>query len=342
MRRRASLVRLSVLCFLLAISLPSGAIGAQQGLDRSRDNNVYPAGYETATEANAGRYESVGNGPTRLVFIGGWGFSGDIFREFAGKNATDYTTLLVTLPGFGGTSGWPMPADSVSHATTPWMSRSADAISRIMTQRGVRDAIVIGHFIVGSHVALELAQRHPDQVRGIVLAGAELSRYWPSRADTTGRTPATPAQRAASVDRFMVPQFFRFVTDSTWHANNYLPQTFSVDSWHATRLWREQSLVPLPIMMRYLSDFYATEFAPKLDSIRAPLLILQPAFNERIVSDPRTSYLTMMFQDSWKPAQGRSGVEIQVVPNAAVNVWLDQPDAFAAALKKFVSRTAPK
>lgn len=339
MRCRASLVRF--LCCVVAVILaPSAPLHAQQGLDRSRNNIEYAPGYVTATDANAGRFESVGTGPSQLVFIGGWGFSGDIFREFASRNAADYTTLLVTLPGFGGTAGWPMPAESVSHATTPWMSRSADAISRTMTQRGIRDAIVIGHFIVGSHVALELAQRHPDQVRGIVLAGAELSRFWPSRADTTGRTLSTPAQRAASVDRFLVPQFFRFVTDSTWHANNYLPHTFSVDSWHATRLWREQSLVPLPIMMRYLSDFYATEFAPKLDSIRAPLLILAPGFTEHILSDPRTSYLKMMFQDSWKPAQGRSTVEVQIVPNAAVNIWLDQPDVFTAVLKKFASRTA--
>ena len=340
MRGRAPLVRLALCCLGAAVLAPSRALDAQQGLDRSRANTDYAPGYVTATDANAGRFESVGTGPRQLVFIGGWGFSGDIFREFAGKNAADYTTLLVTLPGFGGTAGWPMPAESVSHATTPWMSRSADAISRMLTQRGIRDAIIIGHFIVGSHVALELAQRYPDQVRGIVLVGAELSRFWPSRADTTGRTPSTPAQRAASVDRFLVPQFFRFVTDSTWHANNYLPHTFSVDSWHATRLWREQSLVPLPIMMRYLSDFYATEFAPKLDSIRAPLLILEPGFTEHILRDTRTSYLNMMFQDSWKPAQGRTAVEIQVVPNAAVNIWLDQPDVFTAALKKFASSTA--
>ncbi len=342
MKCRALLVRFPFFCCVLTSLAPNGAVQAQQGLDRSRNNNVYPPGYVTATDANAGRFESVGSGPTQLVFIGGWGFSGDIFREFASKNAADYTTLLVTLPGFGGTAGWPMPADSVSHATTPWMSRSADAISRMMTQRGVRPAIIVAHFIVGSHIALELAQRHPDQVRGIVLAGAELSRYWPSRADTTGRTPATATQRAASVDRFMVPQFFRFVTDSTWHANNYLPHTFSVDSWHATRLWREQSLVPLPIMMRYLSDFYATEFVPKLDSIRAPLLILQPGFNERILSDPRTTYLNPMFRDSWMPVQGRTGIEIQVVPNAAVSIWLDQPDVFTVALKKFAGRTAPR
>ncbi len=342
MSGQASLVRLRLLCCLLALLVSSRAISAQQGLDRSRNNTAYGPGYVAATDASAGRFEAIGTGPTQLVFIAGWGFSGDVFREFAIKNAADYTALLVTLPGFGGTAGWPMPADSVSHATTPWMSRSAAAVSRTMTQRGVRDAIIIGHFIVGSHVALALAQRHPEQVRGIVLAGAELSRAWPSRADTTGRTPATAAQRAASVDRFLVPQFFRFVTDSTWHANNYLPHTFSVDSWHATRLWREQSLVPLPVMMRYLSDFYATEFAPKLDSVRAPLLIVQPGFTAHILSDPRTSYLRTFFQDSWKPAQGRTGIEIQVVPNAAVNMWLDQPDVFAAALKKFASRTAPR
>ncbi len=341
MSSRVVLVMLPLSCCVLAILAPHGPVQAQQGLDRSRNNNVYAPGYITATDVNAGRFESIGAGATQLVFIAGWGFSGDIFREFASKNSAAYTTLLVTLPGFGGTRGWPMPADSVSHATTPWMSRSADAISRMMTQRGVRDAIIIGHFIVGSHITLLLAQRHPEQVRGIVLAAAELSRYWPSRADTTGRTPATAAQRAASVDRFMVPQFFRFVTDSTWHANNYLPHTFSVDSWHATRLWREQSLVPLPIMMRYLSDFYATEFAPKLDSIRAPLLILQPGFTEHILRDPRTQYLNMMFRDSWKAAEGHTNVEVQVVPNAAVNVWLDQPDVFSASLKKFAGRTAP-
>jgi pimeloyl-ACP methyl ester carboxylesterase len=308
------------------------------GLDRSRDNLVHAPGYPTATTP-AIRTERIGAGATPLVFIAGWGFAADAFRDFARGIAGEYTSYLVTLPGFGGTPGWPMPADSISHSTTPWIRLSAAAVARMMADRAVTHAIVVGHFIIGSHVALELAQRHPERVGGVVLAGAELSRYWPSRADTTGRTPATPAQRAASVDRWMVPQFFRYVTDSTWHASNYLPHTFSVDSTRAARLWAEQAAVPLPIMIRYLSDFYATEFAPRLDSIRSPMLILEPGFNAKILADARTPYLTAFFHDSWEPARGRRNVAFRAIADAAVHLWLDQPERFRSELEAFTART---
>ena len=307
-----------------------------RGLDRSRNNITYPAGYVTAVEGKAGRIEKIGSGATPIVFVAGWGFSAETFRPFAEMHGTEYTTLLVTLPGFGGTPGWAMPDDSVSHATTPWIKRSADEVVRAMTANCIRDAIVIGHFIIGTHVAMDIAQRYGERVRGLLIVGGELSRFWPSRADTTGRTPSTPAQRAASVDRFLVPQFFRYVTDSTWHANNYLAHTFSVDSTRAAPLWREQAAVPLPIMIRYLSDFYATDFDPKLDSIRTPMLVLQPEFNAKSLA--ATPYLKTFFLDSWNPARGRPNIELRSVPNAAVNIWMDVPEFFRAELRRFKAR----
>ncbi|MGQ0642839.1 MAG: alpha/beta fold hydrolase [Gemmatimonadaceae bacterium] len=335
MRLLLAVVRLAA-CAGMASSVVAGQ--TLPGLDRSRNNIQYPSGYVTATDANAGRVEKIGSGPTTLVFIGGWGFSGDVFRDLARRFTNDYTTYLITLPGFGGTPGWPMPPDSVSHSTTPWMTRSAAWIVRSLQERGVRQAVVIGHFIIGAHVALQVAQRDPERARGVLLVGSELSRYWPSRADTTGRTPSTPALRAASVDQWMVPQFFRYVTDSTWHTNNYVAHTFSVDSIRGERLWREQASVPLPILIRYLSDFYATEFAPKLDSVHVPVLVLLPEFTPKILADLRTPYLQTFFTDSWAPARSRSNVEIRAVPNAAVNIWMDQPDLFRAALKDFAAR----
>lgn len=315
-----------------------GSAQTMPGLDRSRDNIHYPAGYAAATEATAGRIEKVGAGGATLVFVGGWGFSADVFRDFAGSVARDYTTYLVTLPGFGGTAGWPMPADSVSHSTTPWLNRSAAWVIRSLEELSVRQATVIGHFVVGGHVALAVAQRDPARVPRVLLVGSELSRFWPSRADTTGRTPSTAAQRAASVDRFLVPQFFRYVTDSTWHANNYIAHVYSVDSARGERLWREQASVPLPIMIRYLSDFYATEFAPKLDSVKAPILVLLPGFTPAILAHPRTPYLSTFFTDSWEPARSHDNIEIRSVPDAAVNIWSDQPDVFRAILKEFTAR----
>ncbi|MEW5915511.1 MAG: alpha/beta hydrolase [Gemmatimonadota bacterium] len=331
------MILFGVRLYVASLLVTAVSAGAQPGLDRTRNNIQYPNGYTAATDENAGRIEKVGTGGTTLVFIGGWGFSADVFRDFATANAREYTTYLVTLPGFGGTPGWPMPGDSVSHATTPWITRSAAYVARALANRNVHDAIVLGHFLIGTHVAMALGQ-HDERIRGIVLLGGELSRYWPSREDTTGRTPATPEQRAASVDRAWVPRFFRYVTDSTWHANNYLAHTFSVDSARAAPLWSEQASVPLPIMIRYLSDFYATEFAPKLDSVRVPALVLQPGFSDAVLSDKRTPYLKPFFQDSWTPARARGNFTIRTVPNAAVNIWLDQPVAFQKELREFVAR----
>jgi pimeloyl-ACP methyl ester carboxylesterase len=91
-------------------------------------------------------------------------------------------------------------------------------------------------------------------------------------------------------------------------------------------------------MIRYLSDFYATEFAPKLDSVRVPVLVLIPEFTPAVLADRRTPYLKTFFKDSWEPARSRPNVQTRAVPNAAVNVWLDQPDAFRSILKEFAAR----
>ena len=91
-------------------------------------------------------------------------------------------------------------------------------------------------------------------------------------------------------------------------------------------------------MIRYLSDFYATEFAPKLDSIRAPMLVMQPTFNAKSVA--ATPYLKTFFEDSWSPARGRSNVELRTIPNAVVNVWTDAPEIFRTELRRFKTRVA--
>jgi pimeloyl-ACP methyl ester carboxylesterase len=334
------MVRVCMATASALLAAPRLEARAQQlpGLDPNRNNLVYPAHYRTARTDAVGRVESIGSGPTTLVFIAGWGFSADSFRGFARQHSQLYRSLLVTLPGFGGTAGWPMPADSSSHARTPWFRHGAGAIAKLLADRGITDAVVIGHFVVGTHIALELAQYHAERVRGLVLASGELSRYWPARSDTTGRTPSTPEQRAASVDGWLVPRFFRYVTDSTWHANNYVGPVFSLDSAQGARLWAEQAAVPLPIMIRYLAQFYATDFDNRLAGIRAPVLVLKPGFNDATFALPGLPYLRSFFHDSWKPALGRAQVTMQTIPDAGVFLWLDQPRAFAAALAEFAAQ----
>jgi pimeloyl-ACP methyl ester carboxylesterase len=67
-----------------------------------------------------------------------------------------------------------------------------------------------------------------------------------------------------------------------------------------------------------------------------PVLVLTPEFTPAILADRRTPYLRSFFTDSWESARSRGNVRIRPVPNAAVNIWLDQPEPFSRALQEFI------
>jgi pimeloyl-ACP methyl ester carboxylesterase len=97
-----------------------------------------------------------------VVLLHGLSGAASNWVELAPALARRRRVLVPELPGHGGSS--PLPA-------TPNLDVYAERVRLALRAEGVERADVVGHSL-GGVVALRLALRHPEAVRGLVLAGA--------------------------------------------------------------------------------------------------------------------------------------------------------------------------
>ncbi|HVT37999.1 MAG TPA: alpha/beta hydrolase, partial [Gemmatimonadaceae bacterium] len=218
--------------------------------DSTLNNLVHAPSYRTSTLGTIPEVVKRGNGPVDVLLIPGWGFGARDFEQFMRTNTSRYRMVAVTLPGFAGSAAPPMPPAGTSYGDATWTRAAEEAIVRVIEREGLRKAVVIGHFIVGTQVAFRLALDHPELVGGLVIVGGEADHHTPTRGDSTGTTPVARRERVASVDRFWGPQWFKTVTKAAFDTKNYRPLQYSRDSVRAMELWKKSSDAPLPVMIR--------------------------------------------------------------------------------------------
>jgi pimeloyl-ACP methyl ester carboxylesterase len=122
------------------------------------------SGFEERLEPVKGvrlRWFVGGDGPP-LVLLHGLGGAASNWIELAPELAREHRVIAVDLPGHGGSS--PLPA-------LPNLEPFADRVGLVLQREGVHPAVVVGHSL-GCVVALRLAMRSPDLVRGLVLISA--------------------------------------------------------------------------------------------------------------------------------------------------------------------------
>ncbi len=111
-------------------------------------------------------YSDSGEG-TPILFLHGWRSNRHAFLPLAENLSGRGRCLLVDLPGFGQT---PIPA-------SPWgTAEYAEFIHQFITQKQIGPSVLIGHSF-GGRIAIRLATRWPEAVRGMALiASAGLKR----------------------------------------------------------------------------------------------------------------------------------------------------------------------
>jgi pimeloyl-ACP methyl ester carboxylesterase len=110
------------------------------------------------------RLMEVGRGEP-LLFLHGWGLSPRAYRDGVTRlSACGVRVLAPALPGFGGSDGPPL--------TGVDLDAYADRIAALLDSLQLeRPAFVVGHSL-GGGVAIRLATRRPDLVRGLTLVNA--------------------------------------------------------------------------------------------------------------------------------------------------------------------------
>ena len=202
---------------------------AGSGVGRYRDER--PLGPEKAT----------------VLLLHGWAGTAELnwSHVYAPLLAAGYRVLAPDLPGHGrGARDVLFTIDGV-----------ADATARLVKYSGAEKVVVAGHSMGGS-IALALAERHPGQVRGLVLMATQVS--WPgippdlllSVAGRLGTVAARPLLR--------------------WGARSILSGDAGRDGWIHDEL-RQTSVAHLAQALIAMRGFDAE---PWLAQLRIPVVVL--------------------------------------------------------------------
>ncbi|MGB4135128.1 MAG: alpha/beta hydrolase [Microbacterium sp.] len=103
--------------------------------------------------------EDFGAGDRPIVLLHGIGMGRSVYVDLVGR--LDGRIIGIDLPGFG---------EAPEPVRTLTMERHADLVAAFLRDRGIADAIVVGHSM-GSQIAAEVGARHPGVVSALVLAG---------------------------------------------------------------------------------------------------------------------------------------------------------------------------
>jgi pimeloyl-ACP methyl ester carboxylesterase len=178
-----------------------------------------------------------------------------------------------------------------------------------------------------------MAIDHPDRIRGVVLLSGSAKFVQPGR-------DFTREERIRYMDERMAPQWFKTVTLRTWNDNNFPPSTYSRDADLGVRLFEQVSKGPLPVVIRYLLEYHASDLSTEFLDIAAPVLLLSPGFPEAMLKDEATVWLPYFFDDGWKGVEQNPLVERVVIQDSRIFVWLDQPDPVDREIDRWLKALA--
>jgi pimeloyl-ACP methyl ester carboxylesterase len=192
-------------------------------------------------EVNGARLHYTDQGAGRaVVLLHGNGVSGDDYKTsgVAERLVGAYRVIIFDRPGFGHT---PRPRGQLWRA-----AEQADLIHAALVKLGVGDAIIVGHSW-GTLVAMAIAERHPANVRGLVLLSGY---YFPTaRLDTLLITPLTMPVLGDILSYTMAPLF----------------------GWLTMPLAKRAMFAPSPVTERFKREF-STAMAVRPWQIRASAL----------------------------------------------------------------------
>lgn len=298
------------------------------------DNLIHAPGYKPCVWGTLGEVKHFGSGNQDMILLPGWGFDHSVFTDFISRHEKEYRMWAVTIPGFGSTQAPPMPAQNENYRDLNWTKGVVNGIVDLIDREQLKNPVIVSLFSVSSMIALRLALDHPEKVsKVIIISGiAKFTANYPSYE------PRSLENRSQFIEKGLATQWFKTVNTETWNKGNFSPATFSRDSVRAKRLWNMMSSVPIPVMVRYLCEFYCTDLSLEYAKLKVPTLILIPSFSATYFSRPENSFMPSFFHFSWLGALPASNqIQMVTISDSHAFIMDDQPEKFDAIVREFVT-----
>jgi pimeloyl-ACP methyl ester carboxylesterase len=261
------------------------------------------------------------------------------FDGFIARNQSRYTFYIVTPPGINGTPARPMPAAGSSFGELTWTRHLERDILALIRKEKMVKPIIVAESHPASTAAIDLAVEHPDKIGGVVISGTNLVQFFPSPKDPTRKSPATFQERVELVDGGWGAKWFKYVTPETWNSNDMRPEMLSGDSSRGRNASQEVEAAALPVKIRYLCEFWASDVTRDFDKLQVPVLALIPGFDEKFLADPANRFTKMAYVDSWETLIPKHPkVKLVKIPDARLLVLEDQPKLTEDAITLFVEQ----
>jgi pimeloyl-ACP methyl ester carboxylesterase len=277
-----------------------------------------------------------------LILVPGVYSGNDAFEEFIARNDSQYKFYVVTPPGLSGTPARPLPHETTSYAELTWTRRLERDILDLIHRKKLKKPVIVAHGFPGSLIADELAVQHPEVLAGVIDIAVMPVQFFPSPKDPSFRKPAAPDERVEYVNESWAQKWFKYVTPETWESNNYPATMFTNDLDRAEEVRQQVEATPLPVKIRYLSEFMASDHSAELTNLKVPLLAIRPGFNEKLLADPANRWYKTSFQDVWDAFSKNPQIKVVTIANARALLLDDQPKLTDEAIATFVALASSK
>ncbi|MEA3016675.1 MAG: hypothetical protein QOI38_1397 [Sphingomonadales bacterium] len=255
-----------------------------------------------------------GSGPD-VILIPGLSSSAAVWDATAERLKARHRVHLVQVAGFAGA---PVAGNAEGLVVAPL----ADALAAYITEHRLRAPAVIGHSL-GGETALMLAARHPEAV-GRVMAVDSLPFYsllFNPAATVESVRPQADAMRAALLGQ-SDDQAAAAVTAS-------MARLVRTEAARAAPIaWGRAS--DRGVVARVIHELITTDLRPELGRIRAPLTVLYGW--DPLYGVPAEA-IDGIFRSAYANAPGAT---LQRIDGTFHFIMFDQPEAFAAAVDRFL------
>lgn len=247
----------------------------------------------------------VGDG-TPLVLLHAFPLSSSMWLVQREQLAKKFRVITPDLRGFGG---------SLLGSDEPSIDTMADDVATLLRSKGIARA-VIGGLSMGGYVAMALCRRHPDRVRGLILAG----------------TKATPDPEPAREKRLQIAERLTQENRVDVLAEEVLPKLVGPTTLRQRALvyGRVRGLVQATPALA--AAWAQRAMASRPDSVETLRGVKVPAL---VIVGAEDTLATEA--DARTMTEALPNAELMVIPRAGHLTPIEQPDLFNQAVTEFVT-----